>query len=402
MDRRDFLKSAGAAGAFSLLSRGAVAAAEEAAPGPESRRAFQELLELLRVADREWLGPDWGILRDEDVADGERFLLHLLATGLHLKLEADPERPLFQRIVTPTRKILGDNPDAVYFEAAIRGDRSYRIRGNTAGAVYTSFTIETGAIEGGYSAGVGGALNDTQFDVDGKGNYEIRLAPATPKAPERGVLHLPKDARTVTTRHYFEEEHSVAADPGKRVPISIEPVEAPGPAAAPDDASIAASIRRVIAYVQGNTIHQLPPSQRQLPDWVSTTPNRFNAPAKPGEMGFAAVDNAYTMAPYVLREDQSLVIEGRWPGCRFANVVLWNRFLQSYDYVHRRVSLNRRQTKVGEDGRFRIVVAHRDPGVPNWLDTAGRSSGSIYWRFLLPEGKVATPEARVVRANEVV
>ena len=76
--------------------------------------------------------------------------------------------------------------------------------------------------------------------------------------------------------------------------------------------------------------------------------------------------------------------------------MLWNRFLQTYDYVSRRISLNRAQAKLGPDQAFRIVVAHRDPGVPNWLDTEGRPSGVVYWRFLLPEGDIATPEAEVV------
>ena len=54
------------------------------------------------------------------------------------------------------------------------------------------------------------------------------------------------------------------------------------------------------------------------------------------------------------------------------------------------------QTQLAGDGRYRIVVAPRDPGVPNWLDTMGRPSGSVYWRFILPEGPVERPETRVV------
>ena len=43
-----------------------------------------------------------------------------------------------------------------------------------------------------------------------------------------------------------------------------------------------------------------------------------------------------------------------------------------------------------------MVLAHRDPGVPNWLDTEGRPFGMVYWRFLLPEGEIETPRAEVV------
>ena len=42
-----------------------------------------------------------------------------------------------------------------------------------------------------------------------------------------------------------------------------------------------------------------------------------------------------------LEADGALVITGRFPECRFTNVVLWNAFMQSYDYANRQISLNR-------------------------------------------------------------
>ena len=45
---------------------------------------------------------------------------------------------------------------------------------------------------------------------------------------------------------------------------------------------------------------------------------------------------------------------------------------------------------------YRLVVAHRDPGVPNWLDTEGRPFGMVFWRFMLPEGEIETPRAELV------
>jgi hypothetical protein len=43
-----------------------------------------------------------------------------------------------------------------------------------------------------------------------------------------------------------------------------------------------------------------------------------------------------------------------------------------------------------------MVVASDDPGIPNWLDNMGRTSGTIYWRFMLPEEGIVTPKTRVV------
>ena len=43
-----------------------------------------------------------------------------------------------------------------------------------------------------------------------------------------------------------------------------------------------------------------------------------------------------------------------------------------------------------------MVVAHRDPGVPNWIDAVGLPTGMIFWRFMLPEEEVPPIEAEVV------
>jgi hypothetical protein len=132
-------------------------------------------------------------------------------------------------------------------------------------------------------------------------------------------------------------------------------------------------------------------------------PNTLGRPTKwkPELGGFGAVDNAYSMGPFLLEPDQALVIEGRMPRCRFANVMLWNRYLQTFEYPWRTISRNWRQMKLGEDGAYRIVVAHRDPGQRDWLDTSGRRSGTVYWRFLLPEEDPPTPTTRVVQVAEL-
>ena len=87
---------------------------------------------------------------------------------------------------------------------------------------------------------------------------------------------------------------------------------------------------------------------------------------------------------------------------RYANVCLWNRHLQTFDYASRSISLNRAQTVADADGRFTAVIAHTDPGTPNWLDTEGRPFGIVYWRFMLPEGEIETPQAEVIPLSDLI
>ena len=408
LERRELLKALSLAGAASLLPFGQAAFAQTArdaapqgdAPPLDSRSAFGELLDALRQVDAEYFTPARGVRSAEDVVDGQRFLLHLLWGGLDQYAERDAERPAFTRIVTPARKFLGDNPDAVYFSAPVRADRAYRIRGKIAGAVYTSFTVEGGNADGSYPTRVVSALSDKQMKIAPDGSYEIVVSSG--KQPGNW-LRLEPDAGTVTTRHYFENETPAAADPAIFVPLSIEPLADPGPPPRPDDAWVAQRARWVANFVRGATLGMPVPDPKKLPPFVSMVPNTLGKPTKwdPKFGGFGAVDNAYSMGPFLLEPDQALVIEGRMPECRFANVMLWNRYLQTFEYPWRRISRNRKQMRLGPDGAYRIVVAHRDPGVPDWLDTSGRRSGTIYWRFLLPDGDPPTPTTRVVPVAEL-
>ena len=267
-----------------------------------------------------------------------------------------------------------------------------------AGAVYVSITIEAGVEDGGLRGRTAGVINDTQFDVAADGSFEFALG-----GPERvrNWLPLPDDAYALTTRHYFEEQHCIAADASRVIPLAIEVIgESPLPAA-PSDASVAIGIRRVIGFVRGRSLEMPPLANREQPAFVSRIPNQFPKPAKPGAMGLAAFDAAYSMAPYVIGPDQALVMTARWPNCRCANVDLWTRHQMTYDYANRSVSLNRAQTKLDADGSFRVVIAHENPGVPNWLDSEGRPFGLVFWRYMLPEGEIETPQARVVPFAEV-
>jgi hypothetical protein len=358
--------------------------------------AYRDLAATLVEIEAKYIGPERGMHTPEERAAGRFLVANALQHAFQCWFEADPRRPLFQRWLSPTKKLLGDNPDALYYGAIVAPALSYRIRGNVQGACYTSFAVEAGARDGHLSKGVIATLNDDQFDVAADGSYEL-VASAEPR--DRNWLPLPKEAGAITTRHYWEWERSVAADPTFHVPLWIEPVQPPSPEPPLDDAAIAAGIQRVIRFVRGATIDfpDLPPEV--MPAWVSKVVNRFDNSAyaeSNAEIGYAAVDNAYLQTRYALGPDQALVMRGRFPRCRFANVVLWNHRLQTPPYRYRRVSLNRRQTRCERDGSFRMVVAHRDPGVPNWIDAAGLPTGMIFWRFLLPEEPIPPIEAEVV------
>ena len=369
----------------------------------ESRRALHELIDLLGEVDEHWVSPEWNLHSDEDVFGAHRAVMHMLQWGLVGLFERDPAAPRFHRIVDPDRKVLGDNPDAVYLDAPVSADHAYRVTGEIKGATYVSVTVESGEAWGSMDNQTVGVLNDESFDVDADGRFEILLG-GEPRP--RNWLGLPEITGSITTRHYFEDPTHAAADPARVPEMRIEVIDADGnpvtaPPPRPSDASVAAGIRRVAGLVRELTVDRPPQSSAEPRAWISLEPNVFPPPGKPGDLGLAAFDAAYAMAPFLIGPDEALVIRARWPRCRYANVCLWNRHLQTFDYANRSISLNRAQTVADSDGRFTAVIAHGDPGVPNWLDSEGRPFGIVFWRFMLPEGDIETPQAEVVPFSEL-
>jgi hypothetical protein len=364
----------------------------------ESTSAFADLLATLSEVGDRFAGPEWGLTDPGDVAEGLRVVLHHLATGIETQFEDDPGHPGFRAIVTPWRKALGDNADARYHDAPVHPAGTYRVRGRTGGAVYVSFTVEAGAADGAFPSGTVGVLNDTGFDVAPGGSFEITVG-GPPR--DRGWLPLAADASRLTVRHYWEEDRSPWRPPVTDLGLDIELVGGDGdvPAAppSPTDATVAAAIRRMGTYVRTRTLGAITrPGEGDPPAFVSREPHVFPTPVTPGAHALAAADAAYSLAPYLLGPDEALVMRAVWPACRCANVSLWNRQLQTFDYLRHPVSLNRAQAPAGPDGSTTMVIAHRDPGVPNWLSTEGRPFGLVFWRFMLPEGPIAAPTAEVV------
>lgn len=397
-----------------------------------SRRALHELLDVLAEIDRDHLSAARGNHEPADVASGIRFLLHLLGGGLDLALESDPSRPVFRPTLAAGRRFYGDNPDAIYQSTTIDPTRAWRIRSNLRGAVYTSYTVEGGgSLDERYPPGrVVASLNDTAFGLPSgrptagavdaatpsEGSYELvaSVDPAVAAAAGRPWLPLAPDACSIVTRHYFEGEEPV--DRRLSIPIEIEPLDvrdpgdvrgareaggSPAPLApvfARDDEAVARGIRRVSHFVRGLSLDY--GKNGPAIDFASREPNRFGPPSGwSGEPGQGPVDQSNLWAPFALADDEALVLEGRFPRSRFANLVVWNRHLQTLGRPGTRASLNRRQTRLESDGRFRIVVAATDPGVPNWLDTAGEREGVVFVRYLLPEERPEGIEARVVKVG---
>ena len=90
------------------------------------------------------------------------------------------------------------------------------------------------------------------------------------------------------------------------------------------------------------------------------------------------------------------------PNTRYWNLTLESRWHEIGDYLHRPTSLTLEQVEYGEDGSVEFIVAHRDPGTTNWLDTSGHNFGFMTLRWLDAKGeKVPLPELEVVKWQDL-
>ena len=85
---------------------------------------------------------------------------------------------------------------------------------------------------------------------------------------------------------------------------------------------------------------------------------------------------------FSLADDEALVVEFEPPSGLFWSICLGDIWFRTIDYSHHQTSLNGHQVTIDPDGRCRVVIAHRDPGVANWLDTTDHRHGVICLRWV--------------------
>lgn len=336
-----------------------------------------------------------------EVVEAYRYVGQMLSAMSELFWEGDPAHPRFCLIVNPARKLQGDNADAIYHFARIDGSHSYRIKGRIDTAAYTSFTVHGPAADGGMGGPLLGDINDRALRIDHDGGYELVLS-APRGAGSDGAsnwMNLHPEAFSLVVRSYYQLPVSAQNDSSISVDIDIACLPESPPSEPLSDPVLARRMTEGVAFLRQVTLGQSIFGRTSGVPFVSEAPNELPTPFSFRDTGLpvpGAADIFYAACRWDLASDQALVMRGRIPDGPFSNVTLWNCHMQTLDYRTRRTSFNAEQIEYDNDGNYEIIVAHRDPGRPNWLDTEGHRQGSIFWRFLLPEEDPPRPECRVV------
>jgi hypothetical protein len=100
---------------------------------------------------------------------------------------------------------------------------------------------------------------------------------------------------------------------------------------------------------------------------------------------------------FSLAADEALVVTVHEPDSPFLywGLTLTSPWMESFDSRYTTTALNNHTAKRSDDGSWTLVIAPRNPGVDNWLDTGGRLEGYMLVRWVLADGP-PHPSAAVV------
>lgn len=336
-------------------------------------------------------------------ADAFRFLTQNLGQAFDLALETrDPAFPQIHWFTTPTMKLGGDVADFTYRQAWISGEHAYRITGRRGTARWLNITVQgprPETIPGTPWPSLHEPFGDipecnilgSQLETDAEGNFELVIG-GEPRATN--WLPLTPGSRKLFIREAFD---AWAETP---TPLTIERIGMAEPRPLPSPAQMNEAMdwagRFMTGLMQQWPEHSWTTSRGVCdPDQRNTFPGAAANDASDAKRGRMAAHMIWRLEP-----DEALIVEmdmheGFWI------FGMGGAFAGSMDFLYRPVSYTPARTRIDADGVVRLVIAHGDPGVHNWLDTQGFSDGNLTYRNLLTQSP-ARFRTRLVKSADVL
>ncbi|MEZ5743203.1 MAG: hypothetical protein R3D89_05595 [Sphingomonadaceae bacterium] len=298
-----------------------------------------------------------------------RLALESLASNALVAIAGDGDAPQFLPAIGQVLNVGQPNADTVYKSCIITPGASYRLRGRpgTLALAVMAQIIPQGAP----GAGMRSHLNLADLKVDAQDRFDVLISAERPAGYDGDWWELNPAATQLMIR-------MVSADWGKEVDptLSIERIEKPMGRPRPPAATLEERLRRLplgTDYLALMFVDHFEKLREQ--GFVNTL--------KIMTLEFGALEGQfYYEGTYDLADDEALVIESPIPEkCDYRSLILTNEIYETIDWYNNHSSLNGAQAPADSDGKLRIVVSARDPGVLNWLDTAGHPRGIIQGRW---------------------
>jgi hypothetical protein len=372
-----------------LLCASGFAIADQPAPPPNpasspaasptaSIAGWNELIDGLRNLPDRMLAKLPEPMRNDPQVQQEigRLILESLASSTIDAIGGDGDHPTFLAQINQTLNIGQPNADTVYRTARVNAGGTYRLRGQR-GSLRIASIGQVGPTPGepGATAQTGPTRvydDINTLHTDAKGNFDVLLSANRPDGYKGDWWQLAPTANKLLLR-------MVSSDWNRERPltISIERVDLPVEKSRPAAADLEQRLRRLpgaTAFMALLFVDHVETLRQQ--GYVNKL-KVFDTSQIGGLTGQFYYEGAYD-----LHDDEALIVESTVPAhCLYRSLILTNEIYETTDWYNNHSSLNDSQAKADQDGMLRIVVSAKDPGVPNWLDTAGYPKGVIQGRW---------------------
>jgi len=356
-----------------------------------SGKSWSEFCDELKIAGNVLLSP--GAPRDPfQQAEGIRYLSRLTRAGLEAYVEyPDPAFPQLRRMVHETVKMGADNPDNHYMNAQISGAYEYKVLGKRNTIDYISFHTQNGNY--GTTGGLApcGKLDNAKLVLEADGSFEIFV---TRKPQGKNWLKIEAETSLLMVRQTFSDR--INEEPAHMEIINLSGIQRPGPLTSKQ---MDEGLKTASMFVGGAGL--------LFARWANDFKNHINQLPlfDPEKSNAAGGDESiiYYHSYWKLASDEALVIEVIPPACDAWNFQLNNHWMESLDYRYHNICINKQNASYEPDGKVRVLVSHQDPGLPNWIETADHSEGTMCWRWyrIHPGAEPVQPSCRVVKKNEL-
>ncbi len=356
-----------------------------------SGKSWNEFCDTLKAAGAALQFP--GTPRDSfNQAEGYRYLSRIARAGLAAFIEhSDAKAPVLHRVVDETTKLGADNPDNFYQTAALDGRYEYKITGRRNSIACLSFGTQSGHYGEGGGLPPTGHIESDQIEMDEDGCFELILSC---KPQDRNWLPMALETGTLIVRQTFLDRD--AETPAE---LRIERINCPEHERRPSPLTplqLDEGLKKVGALTAGAPL--------LFAKWARDFQKHSNElPLFDPEVSLAAGGDpniTYYHSHWAIAQDEALVIEVTPPECEYWNFQLNNYWMESLDYRHHRIHTNKHLAHYEDDRSIRLIVAHEDPGRPNWIETAGHTSGTMCFRWVRAKDP-PQPQTRLVKLSSL-
>jgi hypothetical protein len=300
-----------------------------------------------------------------------RLALEALTSQSLDALGGDADAPEFLPAINYLFNVGQPNADTLYRSARVDGSGTYRLRGK-AGSLNQAIISQV--VPRGAEAGGGRSHIDlSRLKLDNQGRFDVLLSATKPKGHRGDWWELRPSAYRLMIR-------MVSADWAKEASptLSIERLDKPVQRRRRAAADLEARLRALPQMVDMMALMFVDHFEKMRADGFVNKAKSFDITSAGGLAGQFYYEGAYDLA-----DDEALIVESEVPAtCRYRSLILTNELYETTDWYNNHASLNNAQAPVDKDGKLRIVIANRDPGVANWLDTAGHSRGLFQGRWM--------------------